>query len=79
MMTDEWYFGIQTTDGSLIVISRICAVSDDGKWLDVNLLTRDEIPSGIKHANVLSAVAEDRREASIQIEKIVAAYEIASS
>jgi hypothetical protein len=66
MMLDEWYFGLVTTDGNIIAISRIAAISDDGKWMDVELLTKDEVP---EEKEFIVAVADDRRSASIQIEK----------
>ena len=44
MMQDQWYFGLRTVDGHVIAIRKITAISDDGKWMDVNLLTDDEIP-----------------------------------
>jgi len=75
---EQWYFGLVTTDGRTIAIGNIAAISDDGKWMDVELLTADEVPN---HEGVefITAVADDRRSASIQIEKIVMAYEIVTS
>jgi hypothetical protein len=78
MMMDQWWFGLKTTDGSLIAISTIHAISDDGKWMDVELLTGDEVP-GRNHSSIVFAVADDRRRASVQIDKIVAAYDIVTS
>ena len=78
MMQDQWYFGLVTTDGHTIAIGRISAISDNGKWMDVELLTSDEVPND-RNTKFITAVAEDRRSASIQIEKIVMAYEIITS
>ena len=78
MMEDQWYFGLVTTDGHTIAIGRISAISDDGKWMDVELLTSDEVPNN-KGTKFTTAIANDRRSASIQIEKIVMAYEIVTS
>ena len=78
MMQDQWYFGLRTVDGHVIAISNITAISDDGKWMDVNLLTDDEIPN-CRKTNFITAVADDRRAASIQIDKIVFAYDIITS
>lgn len=78
MMQDQWYFGLVTTDGYTIAIGRISAISDNGKWMDVELLTSDEVPNDID-TKFMTAVADDRRSASIQIEKVVMAYEIATS
>jgi len=77
MMMDQRYFGLVTTDGHTIAIGNITAISDDGKWMDVQLLTADEIPAS--DSKFITAVADDRRSASIQIEKIVMAYEIVTS
>ena len=78
MMRDQWYFGLVTTYGQTIAISRISAISDNGKWMDVELLTSDELPDN-KEIRFITAIADDRRSASIQIEKIVMAYEIVTS
>jgi hypothetical protein len=78
MMQDQWYFGLRTTDGHVIAISRITAISDDGKWMDVSLLTDDEVPDD-KATKFITAVADDRRSASIQIEKIILAYDLVTS
>lgn len=78
MMQDQWYFGLVTTDGHTIAIGKISAISDDGKWMDVELLTSDEVPNN-KDTKFITAVADDRRSASIQIQKIVMAYEIVTS
>ncbi len=78
MMQDQWYFGLVTTDGHTIAIGRISAISDNGKWMDVELLTSDEVPDD-RNTKFITAVADDRRSASIQIEKIVMAYEIITS
>lgn len=78
MMGDQWYFGLVTTDGNTIAIGNITAISDDGKWMDVELLTSDEVPAR-EDIKFITAIADDRRSASIQIEKIVMAYEIITS
>ena len=77
MMMDQWYFGLVTTDGHTIAIGNITAISDDGKWMDVDLLTSDEVPEN--DTKFITAVADDRRSASIQIGKIIMAYEIITS
>ena len=45
MMMDQWYFGLVTTDGHTIAIGNITAISDDGIWMDVDLLTSNEAPN----------------------------------
>ena len=37
MMKDDWLFGLLTSDGRTIAIKRITAISDDGRWMDVEL------------------------------------------
>lgn len=80
MMSDDWLFGLLTTDGRTIVIRRINRISDDGKWLDVDLDVK-------KYTNVddsdnpkyVFAIAEDRTSSSIQVATIVAAMELQTS
>lgn len=78
MMSDYWQFGLVTRNGSVIAISSIQALSDDGKWIDVNLLTSDEVPD-MDGCTFITAVSDDRRSASVQISNIVMAYELVTS
>lgn len=80
MMCDDWLFGLLTDDGRTIAVRRITAVSDDGKWMDVEMATHDELGS-IKNgsASIVNAVADDRRSASVQVAAIVAAIELQAS
>lgn len=79
MMMDQWYFGLVTTDGHTIAISNIVAISDNSEWMDVELLTDDELPYRQNESKFITAVADDRRSASVQIRKIIMAYEIVTS
>jgi len=77
MMQDEWLFGLITNDGQVIVIKKIRSLSDDGKWMDVELATWDGtilIPP--EFGRTIYAVAEDRAIASVQIRNIVAALDL---
>lgn len=78
MMDDYWFFGLKTMDGQLIGIRKIRAVSDDGKWMDVELLTGDELPVS-PPGFTLVAVGDDRRAASIRIDSIVSAHDLAAT
>lgn len=78
MMSDLWQFGLLTVDSGVIAIRQIKSISDDGKWMDVELLTKDEVPKGINE-HFVTAICDDRRSASIQIDKIILAYELISS
>lgn len=80
MMSDNWLFGLYTSDGCVILIHQILAISDDGKWMDVELVDGE---TGAEYENifprVISAMAKDRPKASIQIANIVAAVDLQSS
>lgn len=78
MMQDQWYFGLQTSDGHVIAVSRIESISDDGQWMDVEMLTKDEAPELVGR-KLVTAIADDRREASVKISNVVAAYDIVTS
>lgn len=77
MMTDYWAFGFVLESGKTIAIRRIKAISDDGKWMDVELLEPSERFEN--NQDILMAVADDRTSASVQIHKIVMAYELETS
>jgi len=77
MMTDYWAFGLLTASGKTIAIQRINAISDDGKWMDVELVEPSDRFSD--QQDIVMAVADDRTSASIQIDKIVMAYELETS
>lgn len=38
MVTDNWGFGLLLASGEILGIGRIIGVSDDGQWLEVELL-----------------------------------------
>ena len=80
MMSDYWLFGLYTCDGSVILVHRILAISDDGKWMDVEL---SDPETGEKYRDtftkVICAVASDRTTSSVQISNIVAAVDLQSS
>ena len=78
MMTDDWMFGLLTSDGRTIVVTRINGLSDDGKWMDVELVTEDLLPTKEK-SNYVFAVAEDRTKASVQVSSVVVAMELRTS
>ena len=79
-MTDDWLFGLLTADRRLIVITRITAVSSDGKWMTVELAEKDQLPCDLmKYGIPVFAVAEDRTQASVKIDSIVAAMELQTS
>ena len=81
MMTDHWTFGLLTAAGKMVVITRITALSDDGRWIDVELAESevlDWLPKDYP-ADFLFAVGPERTSASLQISKIVAAVELMNS
>jgi hypothetical protein len=77
-MEDHWFFGLNTVDGRVIAISRVASISDDGQWMNVELLTQAEVPQN-EDVNLITAVADDRRDASVKISNIVAMYELVTS
>jgi hypothetical protein len=81
MEWDNWWFGLLTTNGQIIGIEKIDYFSDDGKWLTVSLLTKEEIEQAHNRPELkyVTAVADDRRTASVKVSNIVMAFELVSS
>lgn len=80
MMGDNWLFALQMSNGSLIAINCINAVSSDGNWMDVTLATADEIEHvDARYHPVMVAVADDRRSASVKIAEIQIAFDLQTS
>jgi hypothetical protein len=80
MVDEHWLFGLSTIDGRTIVIKRIVAVSDNAEWMDVELADSDEaadLPDWL--GPCVTAVAGDRRDASLKIAHIVAAVDLWTS
>jgi hypothetical protein len=78
MLSDVWWFGLELTSGKVLAISQISAISSDGKWMDVSLLTEKELPKNLAQ-DFIVAVADDRRKASVQISEIITAYDLVTS
>jgi hypothetical protein len=80
MIMDYWLFGLVTVDGRTIAITSIKAVSDNGEWMDVELADKDEMAMrDDDHLDIITAVAADRKRASVKIANIVAAIELRTS
>lgn len=80
MMQDQWLFALQMSNGNLIAINCINAVSSDGNWMDVTLATSDEIEHvDERYHPITVAVASDRRSASVKIAEIQTAFDLQSS
>jgi len=75
---EYWPFGLLTSDGRTLVVTGIISLSDDGKWMDVDLATRDAFSIDVQ-PNYVFAVAEDRTKSSVQVSCVVAAMELATS
>jgi hypothetical protein len=75
---DYWPFGLLMSDGRTLVVTGIHSLSDDGKWMDIELATKNEW-SIESNQNYIFAVANDRKKASIQVACINVAMELASS
>ena len=78
MVDEYWMFGLYTLGGQTILIRRILSISDDSKWMDVELATTQDA-GGMNVNNPITAVAEDRVKASVQISSIVAATDLGTS
>lgn len=76
MMDDHWYFGLTTTSGRMVAISHVNSVSMDSKWMDVELLTIDNLPKCCPQ-DTIAAVSGDRTTATVRIDSIVSAQELA--
>ena len=75
---DYWPFGLLMSDGRTIVITGILSLSDDGKWMDVELCTKGDW-SLEDNPNYVFAVGKDRTTASVQVSHIVTAMELVTS
>lgn len=80
MMDEHWCFGLLTQSGTTIAITKIKAISDDGKWMDVDLASPDAVDDlKEKVPELIGAIANDRTTASVQISNIVAARDLWAS
>lgn len=79
MMGDDWMFGLHMNDGSTLPIRKITALTSDIQWMDVELMTTLEVPVDCQNDRMVYAVAGDRTSASVQINKVVFAYEFGKS
>ncbi|SEG03893.1 hypothetical protein SAMN04488045_1623 [Thalassococcus halodurans] len=83
MANDYWYFGLLMDNNVVLPIHRIQKISDDGRWLEVELMEQGddihEFPdSPIKEMPVIYAL-EGRTPANVQISKIVGTIELANT
>jgi len=80
MMSDYWLFGLRMTNGEMIAIITINGISSDGIWMDVTLATEDQVELvDPRYQPITVAVAEDRRSASLRIDKIQSAFDLQTS
>ena len=81
MMQDYWLFGLLTQAGQVVTIKNITVISDDGRWIDVELAEQDDIINIPKDypAHFIFAVGPERTQASIQIASIVPAVDLMNS
>lgn len=75
---DYWGFGLLLKSSDILAISRIDAISTDGRWIEVTLLEAGEGPAEIDGTPVMYAPT-DRLSASVQIDAIQAAFELRTS
>ncbi len=81
MIGDDWYFALVVSSGHTVFISCITAISSDGEWIDVQLL--DHVPSQagklFRPKNAILCTAGERSTASIRVNSVMVAYEVAST
>ncbi len=79
MGLDNWGFGLLLASGELLGIGRIVGVSDDGKWLEVELLDGSSGPKEVSGIPVMYAALPDRTRASVRVDQVQAAFELWTS
>jgi len=79
MSQDTWGFGLLLASGDILAIGRIAGVSDDGNWLEVTLLGPGEGPKEVGGRPVLYAALKDRRQGSVRVDQVQAAFELLTS
>lgn len=82
MATDYWYFGLIMENNVVLPIHRIEKISDDGRWLEVELIEEGDIHdfpnSPIKEMPIIYAL-QGRATANVQVSKIVGTIELANT
>jgi hypothetical protein len=78
MGQDNWGFGLLAS-GELLGIERIRGVSDDGKWLEVDLLDGSGGPKDVSGIPVMYAALSDRTHGSVRVDQVQAAFELWAS
>lgn len=79
MGQDNWGFGLLLASGELLGIERIIGVSDDGMWLEVELLDGSSGPKDISGISVTYAGLPDRTNGSVRVDQVQAAFELWTS
>jgi len=78
MAQDDWGFGLLLVSGEILAINRIVGISTDGKWIEVEMDDGSFSADSFSGVPVISGFS-DRRNASVKVEQIQAAFEIATS
>ena len=79
MGQDNWGFGLLLASGELLGIERIMGVSDDGKWMEVELLDGSGGPKEVSGVPVVYAALPDRTHGSVRVDQVQAAFELWTS
>lgn len=79
MGQDNWGFGLLLGSGELLGIERIMGVSDDGQWLEVELLDGSSGPKEVSGIPITYAGLSDRTHGSIRVDQVQAAFELWTS
>ena len=77
MMNDEWYFGLVDIQGRVWCVTSINSVGDTG-WADVNFMEQEDAKSMIGHWSLVGSPT-DQTSGSLNLNNIVAAFEIANT
>jgi hypothetical protein len=79
MGQDSWGFGLLLASGELLAIERIMGVSDDGQWLEVELLDGSSGPKDVSGIPVTYAGLPDHTHGSVRGDQVQAAFELWTS
>jgi hypothetical protein len=83
MTSDWWSFGLIMDNGLVFPIRCIKAISDDGRWLEVELMVKGDnihtFPDSPVADMKLVYALSGRTDANIQVSKIVCAIDLANT
>lgn len=83
MANDWWSFGLIMDTGLVVAIRRILKMSSDGRWLEVELMERDDAiqtfpESPVADMQIMYGL-RGRNVANVQVAKIIGALDLANT